>query len=279
MVIIVQIISGNRICNFKFPFLYSKKLVIVYIWINMQNLIIETVKKIKSSKHTIAFTGAGISVESGIPPFRGEHGLWNKYNPEVLNLEYYLENSEKCWFYIREIFYDFFADSKPNSAHIVLAKMEQEGLLSSIITQNIDNLHQEAGSKIVHEFHGNSKKLICLKCGKQYGSNEVDFKITPPRCEYDGEILKPNFIFFGEGIPENAYTNSFEEAEKAEVCLIIGSTGEVMPASHVPRTAKQNGAIIIEINPEESKFTNQLTDIYLKGNAGEIMPQLEKLLF
>ena len=245
----------------------------------MKSLIEKAATLIQQSKYTIAFTGAGISVESGIPPFRGEHGLWNKYNPEVLDLEYYLENSEKCWGIIREIFYDFFADSKPNAAHYVLAKMEEKGLLNSIITQNIDNLHQEAGSKTIHEFHGNSKKLKCLKCGKIYGSAEFDFKNIPPKCGYDNEILKPDFIFFGEGIPEKAYTNSFADAEKAEVCLIIGSTGEVMPASYVPNTAKNKGAIIIEINPEESLFTNQITDIHLKGKAGEILTKLAENLF
>ncbi len=245
----------------------------------MGTLIKAAAELIKESKYTIAFTGAGISVESGIPPFRGEHGLWNKYNPEVLDLAYYLDNSEKCWRYIREIFYDFFADAKPNSAHQVLAKMEEAGLLQSIITQNIDDLHQEAGSKNVHEFHGNSKKLKCLKCGKIYRAEEIDFANIPPRCENDDEILKPDFIFFGEGIPPNAYSNSFAEAEKSEVCIIIGSTGEVMPASHVPRTAKQNGATIIEINPETSMFTNNLTDIHLKGNAGEILSELEKYIF
>lgn len=245
----------------------------------MDILIKEAARLIHESKFTIAFTGAGISVESGIPPFRGELGLWNKYNPEVLDLSYYLKNQEKCWFYIREIFYDFFADAQPNKAHKVLAKMEKEGLLNSVITQNIDNLHQEAGSQIVHEFHGNSKKLKCLKCGKKYAAEDIDFKNLPPKCENDSEILKPDFIFFGEGIPADAYSNSFADAEKAEVCLIIGSTGEVMPASYIPRTAKQNGATIIEINPEKSEFTNHVTDIYLKGKAGEILAQLEKLLF
>jgi NAD-dependent deacetylase len=245
----------------------------------MNLLIKESAKIIKQSKFTIAFTGAGISVESGVPPFRGEHGLWNKYNPEVLELGYYLENAEDCWFHIREIFYDFFAGAKPNKAHQVLAKMEQEGLLQSVITQNIDNLHIEAGNKTVHEFHGNSKKLKCLKCGKIYHANEFDFKAVPPRCKDDNQILKPDFIFFGEGIPHNAYSNSFADAEKADVCVIIGSTGEVTPASYVPRIAKQNGATIIEVNPEESMFTNQITDIHLQGKAGEIMAQLGKELF
>jgi len=245
----------------------------------MESLIKAAIDSIKKSKYTIAFTGAGISVESGIPPFRGEHGLWNKYNPEVLDLGYYLENQEKCWHYIREIFYDFFADAKANSAHVILAKMEKNGLLNAIVTQNIDNLHQEAGSKTVYEFHGNSKKLKCLKCEKTYSAGEFDFQNIPPKCVNDGEILKPDFIFFGEGIPPEAYSNSFAAAEKADVCLIIGSTGEVMPASQVPRTAKQNGATIIEINPEESLFTNQLTDIHLKGKAGDVLTELGKYLF
>ncbi len=245
----------------------------------MSLLITETAKIIKESKYTIAFTGAGISVESGIPPFRGEHGLWNKYNPEVLDLGFYLQNEEKCWYYIREIFYDFFAEAKPNEAHLVLARMEKEGLLQSVITQNIDNLHREAGNKTVWEFHGNSKKLKCLKCRKIYNAHDFDFKNIPPRCADDNQILKPDFIFFGEGIPHEAYENSFAAAEKAEVCLIVGSTGEVTPASYIPRTAKQNGAIVIEINLEESTFTKQVTDIHLKGKAGEILTLLANELF
>ena len=129
----------------------------------MQQLIREAVTAIKKSKNTIAFTGAGNSVESGVPPFRGEHGLWNKYDPDVLDLRYYMQNKEECWKYIREIFYDFFSSAQPNAAHKVLAKMEEENLLKAVITQNIDNMHQEAGSKTVYEFHGNSKKLKCLK--------------------------------------------------------------------------------------------------------------------
>ncbi len=245
----------------------------------MKLLIKETADILRESKYTVAFTGAGISVESGIPPFRGPHGLWNKYNPEVLDLGYYMENAEDCWVYIREIFYDFFADARPNKAHQVLARMEQNGLLQAVITQNIDNLHFASGSKNVHEFHGNSKRLKCLKCGESYSSSEFDFKNIPPKCKADNEVLKPDFIFFGEGIPRDAYSGAFAEAEKAEVCVIIGSTGEVVPASYVPRTAKQSGAVIIEINPEESLFTSQITDIHLQGNAGEIMAQLEEQLF
>jgi NAD-dependent deacetylase len=245
----------------------------------MKLLIEEAAKILRESKYTIAFTGAGISVESGIPPFRGKDGLWNKYNPEVLDLSFYLESPDESWVVIREIFYDFFKDTKPNKAHEVLARMEKQGLLHSVITQNIDNLHYQAGNKIVHEFHGNSKRLKCLRCGETYPAQEFNLQVIPPRCKADNEPLKPDFIFFGEGIPQDAYANAFADAEKAQVCLIIGSTGEVVPASHVPRTAKQNGAVIIEINPEVSQFTSQVTDIHLKGKAGEVLAQLEEYLF
>mgnify|MGYP000430474882 CR=1 FL=1 len=245
----------------------------------MELLIKESARIIRESKSTIAFTGAGISVESGIPPFRGENGLWNKYDPKVLDLSYFYSNSEECWMYIREIFYDFFADAMPNKAHKVLAEMEQHGMLQAVVTQNIDNLHYEAGSQTVHEFHGNSKKLKCPRCTNIIDVSEIDFKTLPPRCKEDGEVLKPDFIFFGEGIPPEAYSNSFEAAEKAEVCLIIGSTGEVTPASFVPRTAKQSGATIIEINPDETTFTRQITDIHLKGKASEVLAKLAEELF
>lgn len=245
----------------------------------MELLLKETAEIIKQSNYTIAFTGAGISVESGIPPFRGTEGLWNKYDPMVLDLGYFLDNRAECWTYIREIFYDFFSDAKPNRAHLVLAEMEKKGLLKSVITQNIDNLHREAGSVNVHEFHGNSKKLKCLKCKTVYDVSEIDLKKLPPCCKKDKDILKPDFIFFGEGIPPDAYSNSFAEAEKADVCLIIGSTGEVTPASYVPRAAKQRGAVVIEINPQETVFTSQTTDIHLQGKASEIMSLLAMELF
>nr|WP_319509380.1 NAD-dependent protein deacylase [uncultured Draconibacterium sp.] len=245
----------------------------------MKSLLEEAGKIIQNSNFTIAFTGAGISVESGIPPFRGEHGLWNKYDPQVLDLGYFLNNSERSWLYIREIFYDFFAEAKPNQAHRVLANLESNKLLNAVVTQNIDNLHYEAGSKTVYEFHGNSKKLKCLKCGQIYDAKDIDFENIPPKCVHDGEVLKPDFIFFGEGIPHDAYADSFAAAEKAEVCIIVGSTGEVTPASYVPRTAKQAGATIIEINPDETIFTSSITDIHLKGKAAETLNKLQEILF
>ncbi len=226
------------------------------------------------SKHTTVFTGAGISVESGIPPFRGENGLWNKYNPIYIELDYFYKNPVKSWEVIKEIFYDFFGKAVPNAAHKVCAELERKGIVKAVITQNIDNLHQEAGSKIVYEFHGNSHSLICTKCNSLYKVEQVNLKQKPPSCSKCGGLLKPDFIFFGEGIPQYAYNKSMEEAEMADVFLVIGTTGEIMPACMIPQIAKQNRAKIIEVNPEASAYTHFITDIYLKGKAGEVMDQL-----
>jgi len=242
------------------------------------NKIKEAVKAIENSAYTFAFTGAGISVESGIPPFRGENGIWGKYDPKVLELGYFHENPAESWKVIREIFYEYFGKSIPNKAHKVLAELESKKLLQSIITQNIDNLHQEAGSKEVYEFHGNMKKLLCTDCGHYYNVSEINLEKLPPLCPACNGLLKPDFIFFGEGIPPEAYQKSMEAAQKAEAVLIIGTTGEVMPAAQIPYIAKQNGALIIEINTKTSKFSHSITDIYLEGKATEVMGELLDVL-
>ena len=231
---------------------------------------------IRESKYTTAFTGAGISVESGIPPFRGKEGLWSKYDPVVLDIDYFHRNPEKSWSVIMEIFYDFFGKAKPNRAHEVLAELEKKGLLKSVITQNIDNLHQEAGSRVVHEFHGNSQKLVCTSCQKVYGVGELEMKNIPVKCPECSGLIKPDFIFFGEPIPQEAYLHAIEAAEKSEIMLVIGTTGEVMPAGQIPVMAKSNGAIIIEVNKEPSNFTRQITDIFLQGKASVVMDELMK---
>ncbi|HBS85086.1 MAG: RNA polymerase subunit sigma [Bacteroidetes bacterium GWF2_38_335] len=228
---------------------------------------------IRKSKHTTVFTGAGISVESGIPAFRGPGGLWTKYDPKVLELSYFHSNTKESWTLIKEVFYDFFGQGKPNGAHIAIAKLEQMGYVKTVITQNIDNLHQEAGSKKVYEYHGTSKYLVCEKCGARYDVSDVNLNSLPPLCDC-GYYLKPDFIFFGEGIPEKAALGSENEARIADVFLVIGTTGEVMPACMIPYKAKENNAKIIEINPETSSFTKYITDIHLKGKAVEIMNAL-----
>jgi len=234
----------------------------------------EAAELIKHSSRTVAFTGAGISVESGIPPFRGNSGLWSKFDPVFLDINYFHQYPEKSWKLIKEIFYDFFGKAKPNPAHYALAEMENLGLLDSIITQNIDSLHQNAGSKEVYEFHGNSRNLICMNCYDRYLAENTDLSTLPPICKNCGTYLKPDFVFFGEPIPEPANTKSFAEIKNANVFILIGTTGEIMPASLIPYEASKNKKKIIEINIEPSNYTNTITDIFLQGRATKMMQKL-----
>ena len=244
----------------------------------LERNILKAAELIKNSKHVTAFTGAGISVESGIPSYRGKDGLWTKYDTKALELSHFYNDPVDAWTTIRKIFYEYFGKAAPNPAHKALAEMEQKGMLKAIITQNIDNLHYEAGSKTVFEFHGNSKVLICTKCNKKYHAKDISLDTLPPKCSKCGGLLKPDFIFFGEGIPQNAYKNSFAEADKADVFILIGVSGAVVPAALIPKKAKEKGAKIIEINPESSEYTHTITDIFLKGKAGEVMSKLIETL-
>ncbi len=234
---------------------------------------------IRKAKYAVAFTGAGISVESGIPPFRGENGLWNTTEPIFLEIEFFKKKPLQSWQKIKEIFYDRLSDAEPNIAHRILAKMEQRSFIESVITQNIDHLHQKAGSKYVYEIHGTYKQLICTECSSEYDMSFVDLNYLPPTCYICKGILKPDMVFFNEPIPAFAKKRSFEEAAKADVLLIIGTNAEVMPAARIPEVAKEHGAKIIEINIKPSHFTNTVTDIFLKMKASEAMEAIGKLLY
>ncbi len=233
------------------------------------------------SRHTTVFTGAGISVESGIPPFRGPDGLWSRYDPALLDISGFRARPEESWPLIKEIFYDNFGQAQPNRAHLLIAQLEAAGQVQAVITQNIDNLHYEAGSRRIFEFHGTSRLLLCENCGRELeaftpggdGLSEL-FDLMPPRCPECEAILRPAFTFFGEPVPEPAASLSFQEAELADLFLLIGTTGSVVPAAQIPVLAKAAGARIIEINPEPSEFTGQISDIYLPGPATTMMEGL-----
>ncbi|MHA1902261.1 MAG: SIR2 family NAD-dependent protein deacylase [Promethearchaeota archaeon] len=234
-------------------------------------------KWILSSKHTVVFTGAGVSVESGIPPFRGENGLWNKYNPIFLEMGYFKANPKESWELIKEIFYDFFGKAKPNKAHQILAEWEKQNLIQTIITQNIDNLHQEAGSKNILEFHGTAQTLSCISCHKQYKS-QTFLNPLPPRCPDCGGLLKPDFVFFSEPIPPKVYQESIRNSELADLFILVGTTGEIMPASMIPYVAKEHNAKFIEINIKPSKYTRTITNIFLEGKATDVFKRLDEIL-
>ncbi len=224
------------------------------------------------SRMTIALTGAGISVESGIPDFRSAGGLWEKFDPaEYATIEAFRANPEKVWEMLREM-EEVVLQAKPNKAHIGLGELEKLHLLHYIITQNVDNLHQAGGARNVIEYHGNSATLSCVTCGRRYTAAEKRGEHLP-RCRC-GSVLKPDVIFFGEAISLDALNRSFDLASSAQALLVIGTSAAVSPANTIPAVAKQNGAKIIEINKEETHLTHTLTDIFLQGSAGEIVSEM-----
>ena len=238
----------------------------------------KAVEALKQSKYIVAFTGAGISVESGIAPFRGENGIWNKYEEKLFEINYFTQHTKEAWNMLCDGFYEAMFKAKPNAAHIVLAKLEKEGYLKAIITQNIDDLHEKAGSKIVYKLHGNASQLHCNNDGSDYPVTDFDLKATP-RCKICNTVLKPDFVFFGEMLPEYDMNMSIKAVSKCDLVVIIGSTGVVYPAASLPYYAKRNNAVIIEINPKPSAFTNEITDIFIPMKAGEAMQKLIDTLY
>jgi NAD-dependent deacetylase len=233
----------------------------------MDESIERAARAIIDSRVTLALTGAGISVESGIPDFRSKGGLWDRFDPEeYASIWAFRQDPEKVWRMLKEM--EGTVDrARPNAAHTGLAELERMGLLQAVITQNVDNLHQEGGSQDVIEYHGNSRSLVCLWCHKQYDYKERKGQY-PPRCEC-GKILKPNVVFFGEGIPVEAMTRSSQLASECDALLIIGTSAVVSPFNILPRVAKQGGAKIVEINLERTILTDHITDIFLQGKASE----------
>lgn len=232
------------------------------------------VELIRGSRRTIAFTGAGVSVESGIAPFRGPGGLWTRYDPAKFEMNYFRRHPKESWELIKRLFYDELGRAKPNRAHLALAELEQLGFLRAVITQNIDGLHQKAGSTNVYEYHGTTSTLQCMHCRAHFPAREVDLESLPPSCPSCGGILKPDIVFFSEPIPEEVHRQAMQEARECDVCLVVGTTGEVMPASRIPYVAKHGGAVVVEINIDESAYTYRTSDYYLEGKAGTMLPEL-----
>jgi NAD-dependent deacetylase len=222
---------------------------------------------IRRSKRAVALTGAGISVESGIPDFRSPGGLWERFDPwEYGTIRAFEKNPAKVWVMLKEM-------DRPNAAHYALAELEAKGHLMGIITQNVDNLHQAAGSRNVIEYHGNAHRFVCLACKGHWARETLDLRATPLYC-YCGGLIKPDVVFFGEPIPEAPMYAANALALNCDLMFIIGTSGEVAPANILPQVAKNQQAIIVENNLEHTRLTLFLTDYFLAGPAGEMLPQV-----
>ncbi len=229
---------------------------------------------LRGARRAVAFTGAGISVESGIPPFRGPDGLWSRVDPSLLDIDRFRAAPGECWPLIRDLFYGHFRDARPNAAHEALARMERAGALAGVITQNIDDLHRRAGSRRVIELHGNSRQLVCPACGARFPAGEELLERLPPRCARCGDVLKPDFVFFGEPLPDGAMAAALAETREADAWLVVGTTGEIHPAGSLPDLACSHGARIVEVNLEPTRYTGTVTDVFLGGPAGTVVPAL-----
>jgi len=235
-------------------------------------------KLIKGAKNIIVFTGAGISAESGIPTFRGKDGLWNKYNPqELATYEAFIKNPKLVWEW-----YDFrrqlIKKASPNKAHIILAKWE-EFLPITIITQNVDELHQRAGSKNIIELHGNIWILKCINenCGYKEKNYEAPLKELPPICPKCHDLLRPGVVWFGEPLPQEALSKAFSLAKKADLCIVIGTSGVVYPAAHIPFVVKENNGKVIEINLEPTPIS-QIADISFFEKASLALEKINEYI-
>jgi NAD-dependent deacetylase len=232
---------------------------------------------VMESNKITALTGAGISVDSGIPDFRSEGGLWERYDPhEYATIESFMQNPIKFWTMGRELAQTILK-AKPNSAHKGLAKLEAEGKLIGVITQNIDNLHQAAGNKRVVELHGNYLRAYCIECNADYVGEEIHKRVVkgeiPPRCEKCNGVLKSEAILFGEPLPEGAMGEAISLCRRTDLMLVIGTSLTIYPAAFLPQVAKDAGAKIILINLEGIN-RDSVADIVLKGRATEIIPKI-----
>jgi len=229
---------------------------------------------IAASSRIVAFTGAGISAESGIPTYRGEGGMWNRYDPNIyVNIDYFMRDPSYYWSLFHDVRYDVLRKARPNAAHAALARLEKRGKLTAVITQNIDGLHQLAGSRNVLELHGSTRKIYCLNCGARYTIDDVHEllkKSNPPPCPNCGGMLRPDVVFFGESLPEDTLARATEESENCDLMLAIGSSLVVYPAAWLPQRAKESGARLAIINRGSTPL-DSIADVVISASAGEAL--------
>jgi NAD-dependent deacetylase len=229
------------------------------------------------SKNVSAFTGAGISTESGISDFRSKGGVWDRYR--IVTYQEFIASHDarvEYWSMKKELFNEM-KDAKPNKAHIALARLEKKGKLKCLITQNIDGLHQDAGSSMVVELHGTNRKAVCLDCGETWPIEDIQARLEAgdidPACGKCEGFIKPATVSFGQPMPEQEMIRAFDCAVKCDLLLMIGSSLQVEPAASIPREARQAGARLIYINRTPTP-TDNLAEIIFNENAGDVMGKI-----
>lgn len=240
----------------------------------------EIKQRIAQAKHLVVVTGAGASAESGVPIFRDVlTGLWEKFNPEELASPYAFEQNAALvwgWYEWRR---KMILEVEPNAGHYAIAKLEQQAQKFTLITQNVDDLHERAGSKNILKLHGSIFHPRCYKCAEPYqftGKPTLtqEQEINPPKCDKCGGSIRPGVVWFGESLPIQEISAAYDAAEDCDVLLSVGTSGVVYPAAELPVIAAKLGALVVHINPDAKRDTGRENEISIQGKAGEVLPKL-----
>ncbi|MFC7071828.1 NAD-dependent protein deacylase [Halovenus rubra] len=238
----------------------------------------EVARMLAAADSAAALTGAGVSTASGIPDFRSEGGIWDEFDPSEFRYARFRSDPDGFWERRVEMHAAVYGgDIEPNAAHEALGTLEQAGVLDTVVTQNIDGLHQAAGSETVVELHGNADRVICDGCGQQQRAAPVHERVVdgdvPPRCSDCEGLLKPDVVLFGESLPQTALQRARESAREADIFLAAGSSLSVQPASSLPRTAVRTGATLVVVNLEETPVSD-ITEYELLADVTEMLPAI-----
>ena len=227
-------------------------------------------QKLKDSRKIVFVTGAGISQESGIPTFRGKDGYWRRYDPmKLASIDAFYDDPKLVWEWYEDRRKNIL-DVKPNEGHFAISQMEEFKDVV-ILTQNIDGLHQRSGSTNVLELHGSIIRIKCTVCDFTDNITE-NFESLPPKCKC-GSMLRPDVVWFGEPLPQNIWQSAIKEASICDVMIIVGTSLVVSPANTLPVYAKQNGAILIEVNPEKTVMSNDMT-LSIQATSVGVLPKM-----
>ncbi len=243
---------------------------------NVEQVIASLKSLVDEADRIVVFTGAGISTESGIATYRGTDGLWIKYDWEkYASIDYFRKDPSYYWSFFRDVRHDMMVEAQPSASHKAVAELERQGRVSTVITQNIDGLHQKAGSEHILELHGNTTRFYCCDCRAPYGMDEVKKILDeecPVHCKKCNGIVRPDVVLYGEMLPVNVIDEAQREAKICDLLIVIGSSLVVYPAANLPYEAKLSGAKLVIINIDPTPL-DSVADLVIHNPAGEVFPQ------
>ena len=227
-------------------------------------------------RRIVVLTGAGISAESGIPTFRGRDGLWRNMDPsDLFTPEALMRDPVLVWEMYDEL-RTRIAAASPNAGHYALAALGRRREMT-LVTQNIDGLHQRAGSERVYELHGSLWRIRCTNCDDNCAHTHTPLSVLPPRCGRCGAVMRPDIVLFSEALPEDVLQYADQAVEQCDLMLVVGTSGVVYPAAALPMTARRRGALVLEINPQDTALTGEM-DYVIRATAADALPWVVEVL-